>query len=65
MFIQDLLKKNLPHPVPLMVIAKDGGDASDIGRHLHAMDITRNPDAYSGGFTDYVINRHGEKFLKP
>lgn len=59
----DLLRDNLPHPVPLMVIAKDGRESDDIGKHLETTGIVQDLFGYPGGFSDFVPSRDGEKFL--
>lgn len=59
-----LLKKHLSHPVPVMVIAKDGKESTEIGVNFQRMDITRSAEAYPGGFTDYLSDNDSEKFLR-
>jgi hypothetical protein len=59
----DLLRQYIPGPVPVQVIAKDDREATDIGHHLNGNRISLSIDAYSGGFSDYVVSRDGEKFL--
>ncbi|MGH8610613.1 MAG: SIR2 family protein [Gammaproteobacteria bacterium] len=60
----DLLKGHLPYPVPIQVIAKDGLEATAIGHHLNGRRIALTIDAYPSGFTDYVVSRDGEGFLR-
>lgn len=60
----DLLKEHLPNPVPIQVIAKAGQEATDIGHHLNGKRIALTIDAYPSGFTDYVVSRDGERFLR-
>jgi hypothetical protein len=64
MVFLELLKRHLSRPVPVMVIAKDEKESTEIGDNFHRMDITRSPETYAGGFTDYVPSRDSEKFLR-
>ena len=60
----ELLKTNLPRSASLMVVAKDGTESHDIGKHLESNGIVQALTAYPGGFSDFVPSRNGEKFLR-